>query len=450
MSRGLPIGTRLLLALLIALPLCLIASAVVIDRAYRDSLISAERQELQTQFYGLLGALEWQDGELNISERLKEPRFSQIQSGLYAQVIDPAGTLLWRSHSASGLGLDKASVDAELRKPGSEHFDLWSHKGQSYFRYRYHLIWETPSGRDQAMIIELLSDQSGFKKERLSFQQTLLVGLLSVAVLLIFLQWCLIRWSLAPLRLMGQEIQQMSEGQRPALSDDYPKELSKITLLLNRVLQREKKQRERYRNTLGDLAHSLKTPITVLDNLDQNRQLPDEAGEQVQSMKRIVQYQLKRAVNAGPQAASQGTDCLSTLQRIERSLRRVYPDKALTLHSPNYSVLLPCDESDAMELLGNLLDNAWKAADSAIRVQASRGKASVTLIIEDDGPGMSASQLEQLRQRGRRGDQYGSGQGLGLSIVDDLISSLSGELQFDASPSIGGLRVCVVLPLDGD
>ena len=243
MSPGLPIGTRLLLALLIALPLCLIASGVIIDRAYRDSLISAENQELQTQFYGLLGALEWQDGELSISDRLKEPRFWQLQSGLYAHVTQPDGTTLWRSQSAGGLGLPHRELNADLQNPGSERFDQWTHGEQSYFRYRYHLIWETPEGREQAMVIHLLSDQNSFNQERRSFQQTLLIGLLSVAVLLIFLQWCLIRWSLAPLRMMGQEIQQMSEGQRPALSDRYPKELSQITVLLNRVLQREKKQR---------------------------------------------------------------------------------------------------------------------------------------------------------------------------------------------------------------
>lgn len=446
MSRGLPIGTRLLLALLIALPLCLIASAVVIERAYRDSLISAEQQELQTQFYGLLGALEWNDGRLSVSERLKEPRFWQLQSGLYARVTQPDGTPLWRSYSASGIDAAQAPISAQLRRPGSEHYDQWQHNGQSYFRYRYHLIWETPEGEEQAMLIHLLSDQSSFKQERASFQKTLLIGLLSVAILLIFLQWCLIRWSLAPLRMMGQEIHELSEGERPELSDHYPKELSQITLLLNKVLQREKKQRERYRNTLGDLAHSLKTPITVLDNLDQSQQLPADAAEQVHAMKRIVQYQLNRAVNAGPQSAGQGSDCLSTVNRIERSLKRVYPDKAITLHHPDKNVRLPCDESDAMELLGNLLDNAWKAAHSTIWIGAERTTTAVSLCIEDDGPGMSEQQLGELTQRGRRGDQYGPGQGLGLSIVDDLISSLGGELMFDQSPH-GGLRVKVSLPL---
>ena len=208
-------------------------------------------------------------------------------------------------------------------------------------------------------------------------------------------------------------------------------------------MEKEKKQRERYRNTLADLAHSLKTPLAILKGSSTDDMA---VAEQITRMDNIINYQLKRAVSSGKQNLNQRISLQGIIERLCNTLSKVYRDKALVFDiSLNAQDLIAIDEQDAMELFGNLLDNASKACKSKIHIRAENKEKHSLIYIEDDGPGISAESREQLLQRGMRGDQYGQGQGLGLAIVGDIIHSYDGDIHFKDSP-LGGVCAEINLP----
>ena len=205
-------------------------------------------------------------------------------------------------------------------------------------------------------------------------------------------------------------------------------------------------QLERYRNALSDLAHSLKTPLAVLRN--EIEELPDGSDarrsleEQVQRMDLTVQYQLQRAAASGRTALTPSVGILPVAERIRNSLLKVYSDKSLDFEidlSP--TLLFKGDEGDLTELLGNLLDNACKWAARRVRLRGSEQGEDLTLVIEDDGPGVSQAALAHLRERGARGDPTRPGQGIGLAVVDELVSGVyGGSIEVDRS-DLGGARI---------
>ncbi|WP_372747814.1 ATP-binding protein [Litorivivens sp.] len=436
---------RLLLASLLTLPLFLGITGYAIDQAHSRSLIAAQQSQLQLQFYGILGVMEWSNTQPLSVERLREPRFWQFRSGLYAFIHSRNGVLQWQSSSANSMQYLQSGFSAV--SPGEEVFDTFSVRGEDYFRYRYHVIWEDEHGVDYPLIFTLLQNQNTFEAEVLSFRRNIALWLGLAGIVLLLIQVIVMRWGLNPLGKLSRELRALETGQRDRLGGAYPQELISITRNLNRLLDKEQQQRERYRNTLGDLAHSLKTPLSVMRSaIDRNRD--GLINEQLDKMNNIIAYQLQRAVSAGPHQLGSKTAIKPLLKRLLNSLDKVYRDKALgfTLNCAEHDHL-GIDEQDLMELMGNLLDNACKAARHTVSVTAimPNDESLATVLIEDDGPGFPDDKVETLLQRGSRGDQYGSGQGLGLSVATDILKAYKGGITISRS-SLGGALLTLTLP----
>lgn len=441
-GRG-SITRRLLLASILTLPLFLGVTGYSIDQAHSRSLLAAQHSQLQLQFYGILGVMEWSNTQPITVDRLREPRFWQFRSGLYAFIHSKNGVLQWQSSSANSMeDLQTAFAKTE---PGEEVFDEYQINAERYFRFRYHVIWEDENGIEYPLIFTLLQSQESFSQEILSFRQNITLWLGVSGILLLLIQIIVLRWGLRPLVYMSKELQALEAGKREALSNNYPTELTGITRNLNRLLEKEQQQRERYRNTLGDLAHSLKTPLSVMRSTLSPGADP-ALNEQLDKMNNIIAYQLQRAVSSGPRQLGSRTQLCAPLKRLLNSLDKVYRDKALRFHLECDDALqVAMDEQDTMELIGNLLDNACKAARTSVQVHAHHQPAGVALIIGDDGPGFPAEKAETLMQRGSRGDQYGSGQGLGLAVAADIVKAYEATLEVGRS-SLGGAEIRLTLP----
>lgn len=435
---------RLLLASFLTLPLFLGVTGYAIDQAHTRSLVSAEQSQLQLQFYGILGVMEWSNTEAVTVDRLREPRFWQFRSGLYAFIHSNNGVLQWQSSSANSMEFLR---NAYGKSPlGEAVFDEYEARGDRYFRYRYHVIWEDEHGVEFPLIFTLLHSQEGFHAEVLSFRQNIALWLGLAGVFLLGIQLMILRWGLSPLTTLARELRDLEAGSRTHLSQHYPAELTGITRNLNRLLEKEQQQRDRYRNTLGDLAHSLKTPLSVLRSVSHDKKDP-LIEEQLDKMGNIIAYQLQRAVTAGPRRLGGKTPLQPLLKRLLNSLDKVYRDKSLHFELDcDASLALAVDEQDLLEVLGNLADNACKAAASQIVIHAATAGDKVRLSVEDDGPGFPEQDAALFLERGNRGDQYGSGHGLGLAVAADIVQAYDGRLDIGRS-EYGGASIQLELPV---
>ena len=442
------IGRRLLLASLIVLPLYLTSIGWFLAQSFSASQLAAANERLRVQFYALLGAIEFIDGELHVNMLSGDPRLRQLNSGLYAVIQHPQREILWQSQSSSGLDLNPSLLATDdPPRIGRERFDTETIAG-SYLRFQYQTVWESDDGEDIPLVFTMLEDHAALRSELRAFMRQLWLGLGSAALLLTLAQAVILRWGLQPLRRLAHDVSDLERGRRAGLGDSYPAELQSLAANLNQLLDRERQQRERYRNTLGDLAHSLKTPLAVLRQegsaSEPNRLLIEE---QVARMDQLIGYQLQRAVASAPHRLQQSVLLRPIARKLADTLAKVYFEK-----QPHFSLNIAndCDcrgdEADLFEVLGNLLDNACKACRKQIAISATPGERWLLIVIEDDGVGIPENQRAAILQRGQRADSYQPGQGIGLAVVMDILDSYGAELDV-ANGALGGARFSIRWPL---
>ncbi|MFC6670352.1 ATP-binding protein [Marinobacterium aestuariivivens] len=439
---------RLLVFSCSLLPVVFFSAWFALQNAFLHSLETAERERLKLQVYLLLGAAEFQSGRMSIPQTLREPRFGQLESGLYGVIQSQSGALQWRSESSMLLpaGLLLALDDAPLR-PGQVLFAHLPEHG--LYLYQYPVVWEG-GGREHHFLINVLETDTPLLKELQAYRNQL-VGWLSLLFLLALLvQYVILRWSLKPLDGLARDLKRIESGDADRLGGRYPLEVQPVTANLNLLLDSERRQRERYRNTLGDLAHSLKTPLAVIRGSAEEA-LPYDAyrtivDEQIERMDQIVQYQLARAVKSNGRPMAAGVEIGPVLQRISGALMKVYRDKGVEIDLQQQPGLkFAGDERDLMELLGNLLENACKYGKRQVRVGTSLQDGDLQIDIDDDGPGVSPERRDTVLQRGARLDTSAPGQGIGLAVAVDILSSYDGELCIGEAP-LGGARFSLTLP----
>ena len=441
--------SRLLIAGSVVLAAFLGLTGLTLDRAFRDSAQSAVQERLQAQVYMLLGAVNVDAfNRLTLPQALPEARFSTPDSGLYADVMDAQGQLVWRSPSLLGRALPFFPA---VRDPGDTQFALLaSVDGDELFVLAFTVSWEMAPGQYRLYTFRVAETQWNFLEQLWSFRRSLWGWLLAATAVLLTVQGLILHWSLQPLRRVAAEVTEIESGQRIALSGDYPRELRPLTANLNALVHQGRMLLERYRNALGDLAHSLKTPLAVLRSTLENgasaEELRQTVIEQVERMNRTVDYQLQRAAASGPLALSVPLPVTPLAQRILDSLVKVYAERALHLRSevaPN--TVFYGDEGDLLEILGNLADNACKWARQRVIVRAwsaeYEGRAELVIEVEDDGPGIPAEQAPLLLHRGQRADPTVAGHGIGLAVVRDLVEEVYyGRLEMGYG-TLGGAKV---------
>lgn len=447
--------TRLVLAFGILLILFLGLAGFVLDRAFKESIEAAVEERLQLQVYALLGVAE-PDEESFFLPDLEEARFSQINSGLYGFILSAEGREVWRSPSALDLNLEQAGFINQHVDPGQTVFGSMETVEQGRLSYAsYGTYW---SSLDQEFSFVVMESVEPTSAEIGEFQSNLYLWFGGLAILLSIAQIVLLRWGMKPLQQLAIELSSIEAGEKDQVEHDYPTELQAVSKNLNLLIKSERERQSRYRTTLGDLAHSLKTPLAVIAGIihqaRQHTKEDDEARparlveleEQMERMNQIVSYQLKRAARSEQSRyLGRPVNVAPVVSKIINALEKVYQEKPVDLvRNLEAEAEFHGEESDLMELCGNLLDNAFKYCRSQIRVRVSGKGQGVQIEVEDDGEGIAEQDRDWVLQRGARGDTLKSGQGIGLAVTVDIVSSYKGEISVGTS-ELGGAKIRIML-----
>lgn len=461
MARTLSLQARSLAAAIVVLAAFLGLAFLALDRAFYEAAETQLRDRLQGYIYAYLAATDTtRGGSLIPPEVGPDPRFDRpAESGLYAGIsgdrILGAKDGAWRSPSAVGRPLPFAE---QLPRGVTRFEGPVDTASGALFVLAQGVDFATGPKRSLHLTFYVAESSAALEKQVAVYRRTLLAWLGGLGIVLLALLLALLRWTLAPLRRVSADLARVEHGVRDRLGRHYPVELSGLTASVDSFIDAERDRLERYRNTLSDLAHSLKTPLAVirsqLESEVHGEDLRWSVLEQAGRMEEIVAYQLARAATSGHHSFVTPLPIEPCAEEIVRSLEKVYRNKGILCEFEiEPAARFHGEQGDLMELLGNLLENAFKWAKHRVQLTArglppavADGRAGIELVVEDDGPGIPPENLERLLQRGVRGDERVQGHGIGLSIVQDTIKAYRGELVVDASPSLGGARFALTIP----
>lgn len=441
LSARIALSAALVLAVFVAL------TAIALDRAFHDSARSAAQTRLLGQIYLLMAAAEVDaHGQLSMPPTLQEPRFTLPGSGLYAQVLNGSNDVVWRSHSTIGTPVPfSGSFPAGAQNFVQRH----DSSERPYYVLSYGVSWATDKN-EYPFTFAVTEDLAAFYAQVARYRRSLWGWLGTMAVLLLLVQALVFRWGLTPLRRVSQELAAIEAGTEDRLRGEYPRELKRLTDNVNDLLEHERARQQRYRNGLADLAHSLKTPLAVLRGTLGGKatkaELTSALESEIARMDHIVEYQLQKAATAGRATLATPIAIKPIVLKLIESLDKVHHQKAVdVVVSVDDNTRLRGDEGDLLEMLGNLIDNAYKWCTKRIRVFAGVEAGSLTIKVDDDGPGIKPSEVDQILQRGTRADEAVPGHGIGLAIVRDMALAYHGTIEIGAS-ELGGAEIRLTLP----
>lgn len=468
---------RMLISASLVLILFIVITALILDQAFKRSLQTDLQDRLQTQLYLVLGAAEFEGEQLLLPAALNFPKLNQLDSGSIAMIINDQGEEIWRSGSAQGYPEGAISQSLE-QLPGQQSRGQLEVAEQSFFYTSLGVAWEIninpvnpPRLKNYTFMVA--EHFVRFENSISQYRMYLWLGLGMLALILLAVFTLTLSWGLSPLKQLAQDLNLIETGKASQLKGHYPKELIGVAENLNRLLQHEKRQHTRYRNTLSNLAHSLKTPLAVLRGLVDKHNLVQEdevinahpldtahiksLAQQVSRMDEIVQHQLQRASHVGPQTIQQTIEVLPLLESLASVIEKIYQETLQCIDidaEPN--VVFKGAKGDLMEVIGNLLDNAAKYGGGIIRLAVSNEEESekerekeknsvcCRIVVEDDGHGIEEDVITDILRRGVRADQKQQGQGIGLAMVVDIVDQYQGKLHLGRS-KLGGLKVEILV-----
>ena len=438
--------------------------ALVLNAAHERSQMESLERQLMLQVRVLLAEADIGEyGELVLAA-VQEPRLRSHESDLYAYVLEGSESEpVWRSPSAESNrtfnNISEMTAKGLVSSlPGESRFG----RVEDRFVLSYTVVFQL----DEAPLTQLDEEQFstpytlliidegvGFLAQLATFQRILLIGLSAAVAVFLVLQYLVLRWLFRPLATLESEVSTIEAGEKIHFETGYPSELAPLTERLNRFIDAERLQKERYKNTLADLAHSIKTPLAVIRS-SMNLQDSDArqiVSEQVSRMDRIVRHQLNKGVLTVTDVGSAPVvDAVVVSKRLSNAVQKIYAERELRFQQLFPEQLwLQLPEDEYYELIGNLLDNAFKYAESFVTVsmQIEAPQSSIAIIrIENDGAILSPENLTKLTERGVRRDETADGQGIGLSVARSIVEARSGSLGL-SQPSPGLTQVEVTLPL---
>ncbi len=437
------LSRRLLLSVSVLLALFCGVVMLVLDAGFREVAQRTLQDELDRQMVALIAAVEPQgDGGYAPAPHTLDARLETPRSGLYAQIRSAGHD--WRSPSTAGLNTDFG----RLLSGGERNLTYASFGDDRVAIASRSIQFEGEPAQGRALTFSVATSLNPYQQELWRFRRKLGGWSIALMLLLLVSLAALLHWVLDPVRRMEREIHEVEEGRREQLGGGYPRELAGVAGNLNALLIGERKRVARYRDTLGNLAHSLKTPLAVMRAEGASGTVSTE----IDRMSGIIEHQLKRAAASGGALLGQApVEVAHVAAELRATLLRVYGRKDLVIEL----ALAPAaqfvgDRGDLTELLGNLLDNACKWCRTRVRFSATtdedaQSRERLCLVVEDDGPGISAADRARVLQRGVRADEKVPGHGLGLAMVHDTVDLYGGKISIDASP-LGGARFTVRLP----
>lgn len=442
-SLRLRIGLAAGLILLLALSLVGLSLAAANKRSTEAGL----KDRMQSWAYLILAAAEPDPtGHIQVNEDLGDPRLSQPGSGIYGQLH--GSDQYWVSPSTLGIQLPKLP----LLPPGQLNFSVPANKEDGYV-YQLGLSWQLENDQVLPLTVSVLVASEEIERQIAEFQIGLWGALGAAGLILLLAQSLMIWLAFRPLQQIAGDVAAVESGGKECLAENYPAELEPLVRNLNKLLSTEKANQLRYRNALDSLAHSLKTPLAVIKSGLEHPDNDSLAAMQraAADMHHLVGTRLQRAASSTRRTLGAAVNVGSEVERLLRSLEKVYSHKMIKPHA-NISdgLLFKGEQRDLLEILGNLLDNAFKYGNEKVSISGRREETAqqapmLHIWVEDDGPGIDREQWPSLLQRGVRGDERVEGHGLGLAIVLELLNAYGGTIDIGHS-DLGGARIEVTIP----
>ena len=301
------------------------------------------------------------------------------------------------------------------------------------------------------LTISIAEDLNPINKNITQFKYWFSAMALGMLFILVLLQAFILRKSLQPLSRMHTELKLLQQGQLNKLSTESPSELRPLIDELNHLLTIMEQRLRRSRDALSDLAHAIKKPLTVIKQITDKITIPDTTKatliKQTDDIYQISDHILKRARLAGHSHTGALFSFSDDLPALIKTLDMMYANKTLQLNTNiQDNIICPVDREDMLELLGNLLDNAYKWASHKIALSVNIDSC-LHICIEDDGPGADPEKISELSKRGVRLDEKIQGHGFGLAITTDIINDYNGNISFKQSADLGGFKTDITLPL---
>ncbi|VAW97332.1 Sensor protein PhoQ [hydrothermal vent metagenome] len=439
---------RLIISSLLILLFFIIVTGYTLDKAFYTANKTAMQEQLTTQLYLLMAATEIDNNaDISMAASLLESKFSLPSSGLYAYITDHNNKVLWKSLSTIGI----SSPQPITLGKGLQEFKQQPFNGNDYYNLSYGVNW-LAGDNNIHITFNIQNDLANFNQQIANYRTTLWSWLAGMAILLLIALSALLYWGLSPLRKVMDEVNAIENGHQETITGLYPPEIQVLTKSINELIEHAQNRQNRYKNALGDLAHSLKTPLAVIRGIIEKRttnelsqnDLIGQLDEHISKIDSNIQYHLQRATTTG-KSLSQKTTIKPTIERIISTLNKVHHEK--NVHVENHlskSQTININEDDALELFGNLLENAYKWCNNKVRITLLLQNRQPTICIEDDGTGINENNRQKIMQRGFRADSNTPGHGIGLAIVQDILAMYHSELAISQS-DLGGAKICFKL-----
>ncbi|MFA5493628.1 MAG: ATP-binding protein [Porticoccaceae bacterium] len=407
---------------------------------FSNTLEEGELKRLAADARTVLAAAGVEKDRLVMPDAMENPRFNQLESDLIALIFDERGEVVWRSSSSRHFTPD---YQPHYHRDEVVFTRLPMMDGAGdYFIHD----WDVEVG-DKTYSIVTGDRTTNFDSSLRTYQRQLRLWLIAGLGSLLVLLAGGLSWALRPLRRIYRQVIAVERGHMPRLEGEYPAELERLARGLNSLLAGERSRRKQYQTKVSDLAHGLKTPLAVISETCRN--LPHDQRhileDQVQRMNQLVNFHLQRAMAARPAWVITPLPLAPVLEKLCGSLDKVYHDKNIAWDVDIGATEVLVTEPEALEIFGNLLDNAFRLCLGRVQVSARAGEDSAIVRIEDDGPGVPENLRQRILERGGRADTQNAGQGIGLGLVVEMLAEMDGKLVIDDSV-LGGAAFCVRLP----
>ncbi len=449
------LAVRLIVAATLWSAAALVVAALILTSLYRQTVVSGFDERLNVYMRTLVGSLAAQDASSPLGDpgNLGEQRFELLYSGWYWQVRElDHGAVVLASRSLFSDSLDIGGLTDRSESGGLLSGALTGPDGQALRVLSRTVIF--PGNRTYEVLVA--GDAGVIQDQVAAFRRRVFLTLAVFGAGLIIAIFIQIRWGLRPLDRVRRGLAEIRSGRQTRFEGALPSEIEPLVKELNALLASNQEIVDRARTQVGNLAHALKTPLSVVINEARAGRGPlaTKVAEQASLMHRQISHHLDRArIAARVNVIGAVTDVEPVVTRLIRAMQRIHGDRGLAIRCdiPD-AARFKGEQQDFEEIVGNLVDNACKWARTSVSVTADYlrpdGEADagrLVLLIDDDGPGLSAEEIAAATRRGGRLDETKPGSGLGLSIVSDLVSMYRGKLDFSRSPA-SGLRVEVALP----
>ncbi len=439
---GPSINTRLMIAGSLWTALALVVAGFFLTGLFRQHVESEFDATLTDQMEEILELVEvGPEGSTGLKRHPVDPRFNRRHSGWYWQTMGGAESEFSRS-----LAGERLSPPETLHLESHTAFKSRDRRGMELRGIARQFAFP---GSAHTLAVVVTGPAAAFEASVREFMGALALVLIVLGLGLVFGLVAQVRFGLRPLSRLRATLADIRAGRASRLEGNYPTDLEPLADELNALIDHNRDLIEGARQEAGDLAHALKTPLSVLTNLGDH--LHDETGEvlrrQTEALAASVEWHVSRTRTKGRRRSGSSQAALGpVIEGLCRMLERSYQERGIVIVQGSSAGLVFAGETqDLEEMLGNLLDNACKWARQRVEVKAERNGGRLRLAVEDDGPGIPESQLSEVLERGHRLDPSVAGSGLGLSIVHQVATLYGGDLTLKSSPS-GGLRATLELP----